>query len=75
MTQYVAEIRLFAGNFAPEGWEFCNGQILSISEWQVVFVLIGTTYGGDGVSTFALPNLQSRVPVHQGTAATGTPVT
>jgi len=75
MTQYVAEIRLFAGNFAPEGWEFCNGQLLSISEWEVVFVLIGTTYGGDGVTNFALPNLQSRVPVHQGTAATGTPYT
>ncbi|SEJ01441.1 Microcystin-dependent protein [Dyadobacter sp. SG02] len=63
---YVGEIRMFAGNFAPAGWEFCSGQLLPISENEVLFQLIGTTYGGDGESTFALPNLQSRVPVHQG---------
>jgi len=63
---YVGEIRMFAGNFAPVGWAFCNGQLLSISENVVLFQLIGTTYGGDGQSTFALPNLQSRVPLHFG---------
>lgn len=63
---YVGEIRMFAGNFAPAGWMFCSGQILPISENETLFQLIGTTYGGDGQSTFALPNLQSRVPLHQG---------
>jgi microcystin-dependent protein len=63
---YVGEIRLFAGNFAPAGWMFCQGQLLSIAENEVLFVLIGTTYGGDGQSTFALPDLRGRVPVHQG---------
>ena len=63
---YVGEIRLFAGNFAPDGWAFCNGQLLAIAENEVLFQLIGTTYGGDGVNTYALPNLQSRVPIHQG---------
>jgi len=67
MTQpYVGEIRMFAGNFAPAGWMFCSGQLLSISENETLFQLIGTTYGGDGQSTFALPNLQSRVPIHMG---------
>jgi microcystin-dependent protein len=66
---YVGEIRMFGGNFAPSGWAFCNGQLLAITENEVLFNLIGTTYGGDGQSTFALPNLQSRVPVHQGTVA------
>jgi len=65
-TPYVGEIRMFAGNFAPVGWEFCSGQLLAISENETLFQLIGTTYGGDGESTFALPNLQSRVPVHMG---------
>jgi microcystin-dependent protein len=65
-TPYVGEIRMFAGNFAPAGWMLCQGQLLPISEYDVLFNLIGTTYGGDGQSTFALPNLQSRVPVHQG---------
>lgn len=64
---YVGEIRMFAGNFAPAGWMLCQGQLLPISENQTLFALIGTTYGGDGQSTFALPNLQSRVPVHMGT--------
>lgn len=63
---YVGEIRLFAGNFAPSGWAFCNGQIMPISENEALFTLIGTTYGGDGQTTYALPNLQSRVPVHAG---------
>ena len=63
---YVGEIRMFAGNFPPVGWMFCDGQLLPISENEKLFQLIGTTYGGDGESTFALPNLQSRVPLHQG---------
>jgi microcystin-dependent protein len=64
---FVGEIRMFAGNFAPVGWMLCQGQQLPISENEVLFQLIGTTYGGDGQSTFALPDLQSRVPMHQGT--------
>lgn len=63
---YVGEIRMFAGNFAPAGWMFCEGQLLPISENETLFNLIGTTYGGDGQSTFALPNMASRVPLHQG---------
>ena len=63
---YVGEIRMFGGNFAPAGWMFCDGQLLPISENETLFQLIGTTYGGDGESTFALPNLQGRVPLHQG---------
>src|SRR6266478_7206977 len=65
-SPYVGEIRMFAGNFAPAGWMLCQGQLLPISENETLFNLIGTTYGGDGQSTFALPNLQSRVPVHVG---------
>lgn len=65
-TPYVGEIRMFAGNFAPAGWALCQGQLLAISENDVLFNLIGTTYGGDGQNTFALPNLQSRVPLHTG---------
>ncbi len=63
---YIGEIRMFAGSFAPAGWAFCNGQLIPISENDTLFVLLGTTYGGDGEETFALPNLQSRVPIHQG---------
>jgi microcystin-dependent protein len=63
---YVGEIRMFAGNFAPAGWMFCDGQLLPISENETLFQLIGTTYGGDGQSTFALPGLASRVPIHMG---------
>ena len=66
-TPYVGEIRMFAGNFAPAGWAFCQGQTLAISDNDVLFNLIGTTYGGDGQTTFNLPNLASRVPVHMGT--------
>ncbi len=69
---YVGEIRMFGGNFAPAGWAFCRGQLLPISENETLFQLIGTTYGGDGQSTFALPDLQSRVPIHMGTASSGT---
>jgi len=65
---YVGEIRMFGGNFAPVGWMFCEGQLLPISEQETLFNLIGTTYGGDGQSTFALPDLRGRVPVHMGTA-------
>jgi len=63
---YVGEIRIFAGNFAPLGWLFCAGQTLAISENDILFNLIGTTYGGDGQETFNLPDLRSRVPVHNG---------
>lgn len=63
---YVGEIRMFAGNFAPVGWMFCEGQLLPIAENETLFNLIGTTYGGDGQSTFALPDLRGRIPLHQG---------
>jgi len=72
MPPYVGEIRMFAGNFAPNGWMFCEGQTLPIAENEVLFQLIGTTYGGDGEQTFNLPNLASRVPIHMGTAPNGT---
>lgn len=63
---FVGEIRQFAGNFAPQGWALCSGQLVSIAENDILFTLIGTTYGGDGQTTFALPNLQGRVPIHVG---------
>lgn len=63
---FIGEIRLFGGTFAPAGWAMCDGQLIPISENDALFNLIGTTYGGDGQETFALPNLQSRVPIHQG---------
>ena len=72
MAPYVGEIRMWAGNFAPNGWMFCEGQTLPISENEVLFQLIGTTYGGDGEETFNLPNLASRVPIHMGTGPDGT---
>lgn len=65
-SPYVGEIRIFAGNFAPVGWAFCDGSLLPISDNDTLFNLIGTTYGGDGQSTFALPDLRSRVPMHVG---------
>jgi len=68
---YIGEIRMFAGNFNPNGWAFCDGQLMPISENDALFTLIGTTYGGDGQETFALPNLQSRIPIHAGTGAGG----
>jgi microcystin-dependent protein len=66
MTPYLGQITLVAFNFAPVGWALCNGQLLQISQNDALFALIGTTYGGDGQTTFALPNLQSRIPIHQG---------
>ncbi len=63
---FVAEIRIFPFNFAPKGWAFCNGQILPLSQNTALFSLLGTTYGGDGKSNFALPNLQGRAPMHPG---------
>ena len=67
---YVGEVRMFAGNFAPAGWMFCEGQLLPISEYETLFNLIGTTYGGDGQSTFALPDLRGRIPLHFGNGFT-----
>jgi microcystin-dependent protein len=66
---FIAEIRMFAGTFAPRGWAFCNGQLLPINQNQALFSLVGTTYGGDGRTTFGLPNLQGRVPMHWGNGA------
>ena len=71
MAPYVGEIRMFAGNFPPNGWMFCEGATLPIAENEVLFQLIGTTYGGDGEETFNLPNLASRVPIHMGTGKEG----
>jgi microcystin-dependent protein len=65
-SPFIGEIRMFGGNFAPAGWAFCNGALIPISENDALFNLIGTTYGGDGQTTFALPDLQSRVPIHVG---------
>jgi len=70
MEPFLCEIKLFAGNYAPRGWAFCNGQILPISQYQAVFTILGYTYGGDGKTTFALPDLRGRVPIHTG-ASTG----
>src|SRR3981081_978770 len=67
---YVGEIRMFGGNFEQAGWMFCEGQLLPISENETLFNLIGTTYGGDGQSTFALPDLRGRLPIHQGSGFT-----
>jgi len=63
---FIAEVRIFAGNFAPRGWAFCNGQLLPVSQNTALFSLVGTTYGGDGRTTLGLPNLQGRVPMHPG---------
>lgn len=63
---FLAEVRIFAGNFAPKGWALCNGQLMSISQNTALFSLLGTTYGGDGKSTFALPNFQGSAPMQQG---------
>jgi len=65
-SPFIGEIRMFAGNFAPVGWAFCNGALMPIDQNDALFNLIGTTYGGDGQSTFALPDLQSRIPIHVG---------
>ena len=66
MDQFLAEIRLFGGNFAPRGWMYCQGQLLPINQYTALFSLLGTTYGGDGRTTFGLPDLRGRVPMHQG---------
>ncbi|MFF2886632.1 phage tail protein [Paenibacillus sp. NPDC057967] len=66
--QYVGEIRMFAGNYAPVGWALCNGQLLSISENEVLYVVLGTTFGGDGQTTFGVPDLRGRVPIHTSSA-------
>lgn len=66
MDEFMGVIKIFAGNFAPRGWAFCEGQILSISQYQALFSLLGTTYGGDGRTTFALPDLRGRAPIHAG---------
>lgn len=65
-NQFIGEIRFFAGNYAPYGWERCDGQLLSIAENQALFSVIGTLYGGDGVTTFALPDMRGRFPIHAG---------
>ena len=70
MDPFVAEIRIFPFNFAPKGWAFCDGQILPLSQNTALFSLLGTTYGGDGQSTFALPDLRGRLPIHQGNGFT-----
>ncbi len=75
MEPFIGEIRLFGFNFAPRGWAFCNGQLLSIAQNTALFSLIGTYYGGNGQTTFALPNLQGRVPIHQGQGPGLTPRT
>jgi len=67
---YLSEIRIFSFNFAPKGWAFCNGQLLPINQNQALFALLGTTYGGNGQTTFALPNLRGRVPIHMGNGHT-----
>jgi microcystin-dependent protein len=71
-TPFLGEIRMFGFNFAPNGWALCNGQTLSISQYTALFSLLGTTYGGNGTTTFQLPNLQGQVPIHQGTGGGGT---
>ncbi|MGO4515095.1 phage tail protein [Terriglobus sp. 2YAB30_2] len=71
MEPFLGEIRMFAGSFNPNGWALCNGQLMSIAQNSALFSLLGTYYGGDGISTFALPNLQGRVPLHWGTSNQG----
>ncbi len=66
---YVGEIRIFGGNYAPVDWAICDGRLLSIAEYQALYALIGNMYGGDNITTFAVPNLQSRIPIHYGTNA------
>src|SRR5580700_6989581 len=69
---FLGEIRMFGFNFAPNGWALCNGQTLAISQYSALFALLGTTYGGNGTTTFQLPNLQGQVPIHQGNGGGGT---
>jgi microcystin-dependent protein len=70
---FIGEIRIFGGSYAPQGWAFCDGQLLPIAQYDALFALLGTTYGGDGQETFALPDLRGRAPVHMGTGSSGTP--
>ncbi|WP_029284621.1 phage tail protein [Pedobacter sp. R20-19] len=72
MDPLIGQIIIFAGTYAPRGWAFCQGQTMQIRQYQALFAVLGTTYGGDGVNTFLLPNLTGKVPVHFGTAPTGT---
>jgi microcystin-dependent protein len=72
-TPYIGEIMLFGGNFPPQGWAYCDGQLLQITQASALFALLGTTYGGDGRSTFGLPDLRGRIPVHMGTGPGLTP--
>jgi microcystin-dependent protein len=74
-SPFLGEIRMFGFNFAPTGWQLCNGQTLPISQYSALFALLGTSYGGNGTSTFQLPNLQGQVPIHQGTGGGSTYVT
>ena len=74
MDPFIGQIMMFAGNFEPRGWAFCNGQLLPISQYTALFSILGTTYGGDGRTTFGLPNLQGRTPVHTGTGGGLAPV-
>lgn len=66
MDPYIGEVRLFSGTYAPDGWADCNGQLMAIQQNSVLFSVIGAVYGGDGKTTFALPNLSGRAPMHQG---------
>ncbi len=69
MTPFIGMVTIFAGNFAPRGWALCDGQLLPIANYSALFSILGTTYGGDGVSTFALPDLRGRAPIHAGTGS------
>lgn len=73
MENYVGEIRMFAGNYAPQGWALCDGSVLAISQYEALFALIGTTYGGDGRTNFALPDLRGRIPIGLNTATSASP--
>ena len=70
MESYLCSIILFAGNFAPRGWAFCHGQILPIAQYSAIYALLGTTYGGDGISNFALPDLRNSTPLNAGSDST-----
>ncbi len=70
---YIGEIRMFAGNYAPMGWALCDGQILQIAQYTALFAILGTTYGGNGQTTFGLPDLRGRIPMHMGTGPSLTP--
>jgi microcystin-dependent protein len=71
---FIGEVRMFAGNYAPVGWALCDGSLLQLSEYTLLFTLIETTYGGDGVTTFAVPDLRGRAPLHKGAGSGITPI-